>query len=253
MTETPEATTVKPVNLDEIKLVPAQFRSDATAILMDSMGTEENIVRAARVSTQGSDSRGSKANTGLIRYLYREGHGTPFESCTLQFHLEFPIFTSRQVVKHRLSSINEESGRYKEMEGVFYIVDENRPLVQIGKTGAYEFEMGRPDHLEAVQWVQRTTAESDWINYQKLKAYGICNEVARMHIGVNLYSSMYFTANLRSVLNFLSLRKDWGEKAVHRSKAQYEIALVADAMAEIVQEKYPTVWECFVESGYQAV
>jgi thymidylate synthase (FAD) len=253
MTETPETITAAPVNLDEIELIPAQFRSDATALLMDHMGTEENIVRAARVSTKGADSRGSKADKGLIRYLYREGHGTPFESCTLQFYLEFPVFTSRQVVKHRLSSINEESGRYKEMEGVFYIVGEDRPLVQVGKTGAYEFELGRPDQRAAVQAVQKMTAESDWINYQKLKAYGICNEVARMHIGVNIFSSMYFTANLRSTLNFISLRKDWGENAVHRSKAQFEIALVAEAMAEIVKEKYPTVWECFVENGYKAV
>lgn len=250
---TDEVTTVRPVDLANIELIPARFRSDATVELVDSMGTEDNIVRAARVSTKGANSRGQKADEGLIRYLYREAHGVPFESVTLQMYLEFPIFTSRQVVKHRLSSINEESGRYKEMEGVFYVVDENRPLVQVGKTGAYVFEMGRPDQLEAVRSVQIGTAEADWINYQKLKAYGICNEVSRMHIGVNLYSSMYFTANLRSVLNFLSLRKDWGETAVHASKAQYEIALVADGMAEIVKEKFPTVWECFVDSGYRAV
>lgn len=230
-----------------------ELRSDATVTLIDSMGSEDSIVRAARVSTQGADSRGSQANKGLLRYLYREAHGVPFESCILQMYMEFPIFTSRQVVKHRLSSINEESGRYKEMEGVFYVVAEDRPLVQVGKTGNYDFEMGEPQQREAVEWVQKMTAQNAWENYLKLKEIGICNEVARMHLPFTLYSSMYFTANLRSVLNFLSLRKDWGEKAVHRSKAQYEIALVTDKIAEIVQEKYPTVWECFVESGYQAV
>jgi thymidylate synthase (FAD) len=229
------------------------FRSDVTVELVDSMGSEENIVRAARVSTKGADSRTTAANTGLIRYLYREAHGVPFESCVLQMYLEFPVFTSRQVVKHRLSSINEESGRYKEMEGVFYVVDDKRPLVQTGKTGAYIFEQGRPDQLEAVQWVQKNTAQNNWENYEKLLEMGIAKEVARMHLSFTLYSSMYFTANLRSVLNFLSLRKDWGETAVHQSKAQYEIALVTDKIAEIVQEKFPTVWDCFVESGYQAV
>ena len=242
-----------PVNLDQIEIPEIVLRSDATVELIDYMGTEENIVRAARVSTKGSESKGTEANTGLVKYLYREGHGTPFESCVLQMYLEFPIFTSRQVVKHRLSSINEESGRYKEMEGVFYVVPEDRPLVQVGKTGAYEFELGRPDQRDAVQFVQRSTAEAAWENYVKLKAYGICNEVARMHLPFQLYSSMYFTANLRSVLNFISLRKDWGETAVHRSKAQWEIALVAEQMAKIVQEKYPTVWECFVANGYKAV
>lgn len=232
---------------------PVELRSDATVLLMDAMGTEDNIVRAARVSTQGADSRGAEANTGLIKYLYREGHGTPFESCVLQLYMEFPIFTSRQVVKHRLSSINEESGRYKEMEGVFYIVPNDRPLVQVGKTGNYEFELGRPDQREAVEWVQRNCAQNLWENYVKLKEIGICNEVARMYLPFALYSSMYFTANLRSVLNFCSLRKDWGPDAVHASKAQYEIALVTDKIAEIVQERYPTVWQCFVDNGYQAV
>ncbi len=250
---TDEVQTVKPVGFEDLELVPAQFRRDATVQLMDSMGTEDNIVRAARVSTKGADSRGSQASTGLIKYLYREAHGVPFESCVLQMYLEFQIFTSRQVVKNSLSSINEESGRYKEMEGVFYIVPEDRPLVQIGKTGAYEFELGRPDQREAVVWGLETSANWAWEHYQKLKHIGICNEVARMHFPFTLYSSMYFTANLRSVLNFLSLRKDWGDDAVHQSKAQYEIALVAEGMAEIVREKFPMVWECFVESGYQAV
>lgn len=248
-----EATTVRPVNLDEIEIPEVQLRSDATVELIDSMGTEENIARAARVSTKGAESKGTEANSGLLRYLYREGHGTPFESCVLQMYLEFPVFTSRQVVKHRLSSINEESGRYREMEGVFYVVDDDRPLVQIGKTGAYEFELGRPDQREAVKFVQRNHAQAAWEDYVKLKAYGICNEVARMHLPFTLYSSMYFTANLRSVLNFISLRKDWGPDAVHRSKAQHEIALVAEKMAYIVQDKYPTVWECFVANGYKAV
>lgn len=230
-----------------------QFRSDVTADLMDFMGTEENIVRAARVSTKGADSRDSEADSGLIRYLYREKHGVPFESCVLQLFLEFPIFTSRQVVKHRLSSINEESGRYKEMEGVFWSTPEERPIVQIGKTGAYIFEHGSPEQYAALNWVQTMTAQVGWDNYQKLLELGIAKEVAREHLPFTLYSSMYFTANLRSILNFLSLRKDWGPNAVHRSKAQYEIALVADKIAAIVQEKYPTVWDCFVASGYQAV
>lgn len=230
-----------------------KLRSDVTVTLMDSMGTEDSIVRAAKVSTQGAASKDTEASTGLIKYLYREKHGVPFESCVLQMYMEFPVFTSRQVVKHRLSSINEESGRYREMAGVFYIVSEDRPLVQVGKTGAYEFELGSPPQREAVKFVQRSTAEAAWYNYQTLIDMGIAKEVAREHLPFTLYSSMYFTANLRSVLNFLSLRKDWGEKAKHASKAQYEIALVADKMAEIVKEKYPTVWQCFVDSGYQAV
>jgi thymidylate synthase (FAD) len=113
--------------------------------------------------------------------------------------------------------------------------------------------MGDPQIREIIEGFQRSTAQSLWESYKTQKDMGVCNEVARMYLPFALYSSMYFTANLRSVLNFLSLRKDWGEDAVHASKAQFEIALVADKIAEIVKEKYPTVWQCFVDSGYQAV
>jgi thymidylate synthase (FAD) len=271
MTETTpeEATTVRPVNLDEIVLEPAEFRSDVKAVLVDSMGGEHSITRRARVSVQGEGSLEwdeeqqivipkeilDGSDIGLIKWLYRNQHGTPFEGPEFEWYFEVPVFISRQIVKHRLSSINEESGRYRTMRGQFYVVPESgeRPLVQVGKTGDYKFELGRPDHLEATRWVQKNQAESAWQNYQKLSAYGIANEVARMHLPVSLYSSMYFKVNLRSLLNFLALRKDWGEDAVHPSKAQYEISLLTDQIAEVVKKKFPTVWECFVESGYQAV
>lgn len=234
-------------------MTKAVFRDDVTVILRDRMGTEDSIVEVAKVSTLGADSRDSEGNKGLIKFLYREKHGTPFESCVLRLYFEFPIFTSRQVVKHRLSSINEESGRYRELEGVFYLTPKERPIIQYGKPGQYLFKEGTPEQIEAVQFVQRATATASWDNYRALIDAGIAKEVAREHLPFSLYSSMYFTANLRSVLNFLSLRKDWGENATHRSKAQYEIALVTDEIAKIVQEHYPTVWECFVDNGYQAV
>lgn len=234
-------------------MTEVKFRDDVTVLLRASMGTEDDIVEVAQVSTLGPDSRDTESNAGLIRHLYREKHGTPFESCTMRVYFEFPVFTSRQVVKHRLSSINEESGRYREMEGVFYLTPEHRPIVQVGKPSQYVFVQGSPQQVEAVRWVQKKTAEAAWSNYEMLIEAGIAKEVAREHLPFQLYSSMYFTANLRSILNFLSLRKDWGEKAVHRSKAQYEISLVADQLAEIVKEKYPVVWDCFVDNGYRAV
>lgn len=251
---------VTPVDISQIPLVPAKFRSDMTAILMDSMGGEGSIVRRARVSTEGAGSidipqrilEGS--DLGLLRWLYRNQHGTPFEGPEFEWYFEVPVFVSRQIVKHRLSSINEESGRYREMEGVFYLVpEEGRDVVQIGKTGDYNFQPGRPDQIEALRWVQQSQAESAWENYQKLIGFGISKEVARMHLPVSLYSSMYFKVNLRSLLNFIALRKDWGDNAVHASKAQHEIALLTEQIVPIIQEKFPNVWDLFVESGYQAV
>lgn len=254
------ATTVTPVNIDEIQLTPVQFRSDVKAVLMDSMGGEGSIVRRARVSTEGAGSIEIPTavlegpDLGLLKWLYRNAHGTPFEGPEFEWYFEVPIFVSRQIVKHRLSSINEESGRYREMEGVFYVVpEEGRDVVQVGKTGNYQFEAGRPDQVDALRFVQRTQAESAWENYQKLIAYGISKEVARMHLPVSLYSSMYFKANLRSMLNFCALRKDWGPDAKHQSKAQYEISLLTDQIAPVIQEKLPNVWDLFVESGYEVV
>jgi thymidylate synthase (FAD) len=252
--------TEKPDIIADEDLIPVQYRSDVKAVLMDSMGGEGSIVRRARVSTEGEGSitiptevlEGS--DLGLLKWLYRNAHGTPFEGPEFEWYFEVPIFVSRQIVKHRLSSINEESGRYREMQGVFYVVpEEGRNIVQIGKTGNYEFTEGRPDQIAALRWVQQSQAASAWENYQKLIAYGISKEVARMHLPVSLYSSMYFKANLRSMLNFCALRKDWGPDAVHQSKAQYEISLLTDQIAPVIKEKLPNVWDLFVESGYQAV
>lgn len=242
---------------DELNFNPTapRFREDVTVELIDSMGNEESIVRAARVSTKGAESKGATANAGLIRYLYREKHGVPFESCVFTLYIEMPIVASRQTLKHRLSSINEESGRYKELEGVFYLPRDERKLVQIGKTGDYNFVPANPRQVEIFREMLTNTAETSWYNYQAaIHQLGIAKEAARFLLPTSiLYSSMYFTANLRSVLNFLSLRKDWGPDAKHQSKPQDEIELVAEQIAAIVEEKFPTVWEMFVKSGYEAV
>jgi thymidylate synthase (FAD) len=252
--------TEQPVNLDEIELTPASFRSTVKAVLMDSMGGEGSIVRRARVSTEGEGSIQIPSaileggDLGLLKWLYNNKHGTPFEGPEFEWYFEVPVFVSRQIVKHRLSSINEESGRYREMEGEFYVIpEEGRDIVQVGKTGAYNFVPGRPDQVDAVRWVQKTQAESAWENYQKLIAFGISKEVARMHLPVSLYSSMYFKTNLRSMLNFCSLRKDWGPDAKHQSKAQKEIEWLTDQISEVIKEKLPNVWDSFVENGYEAV
>lgn len=239
----------------ETVLVPAIYRDDVTVELIDSMGNEESIVRAARVSTKGADSKGSAANAGLIRYLYREKHGVPFEQTVMTFYIEAPKVTTIQILKHRMSSINEESGRYKELAGVFYLPSDERKLQQIGKTGDYNFVPANPEEAKIFRDMLKSTCEAGWYNYNAaIQHLSIAKEAARFLLPTSiLYSSLYFTANLRSVLNFLSLRKDWGETAVHASKAQHEIELVAIAMSKIVEEKYPTVWEMFEKTGYSPV
>ena len=239
---------------------PPVFREDVTVELVDMMGDENSIVRRARVSTAGArslenapGSELSKADLGLLKALYADGHGTPFEGVEFELYFEVPVFVSRQIVKHRITSINEESGRYREMAGVFYRVPENpesRMIIQEGKKRDYKFIPAASDVQGSTRHVQTITAEAAWHNYNSLKFLNVANEVARMHLPFTLYSSMYYKSNLRSLLNFVALRKEW-EGAENPSHAQYEIALVADKVAKILEDKVPHVWEQFVVSGYK--
>lgn len=241
--------------IKQFKPVEAVYRDDVTVDLIDSMGDEKSIVRAARVSTKGAISRGEGADTGLIRRLYKDRHGVPFEAPIFTWYFEAPIVVTRQILKHRLSSINEESGRYKELEGVFYIPRGDRKLVQVGKTANYEFVHASPEQAEIFRHILKSTYDTGWYNYQSLlHQVGICKEAARLVLpAFGLYSSMYYTANLRATLNFLSLRKDWGDDAAVRSHPQDEVEQIAEKMAVIVKERFPTVWEMFLEKGCTSV
>jgi thymidylate synthase (FAD) len=218
-----------------------QFRSDFTVEVIDHMGDDLSPLRAARVSTKGADSRTTEENDGLRRYLLREGHHVPFEHQVTTFYIEAPIFVTRQLLKHRISSISEESGRYRELDGVFYVPDGSRPVKQIGKTGAYEF-VHDPDLLEVVVQELRYAADAAWDNYTYMLSQGVAKEVARMVLPVNTYSSMYFTANTRSLFNLFTLRSSWGE-----GHPQYEIREVADLMFSRWQELYPKTAEAWLQ------
>lgn len=211
------------------------FRSDMKVELLDSMGTEQSIVRAARTSTLGTKAEPKEAQ-GLVKFLVREGHLVPLEHCVLTFRLEVPIFVSRQIVKHRTSSISEESGRYRVLDSEFYLPLLERPVKQVGKTGDYRFEQDSALNL-ATRNVMRFTSEEADFSYRKLLEAGVAKEVARMVLPVNTYSTMVMTMNLRNWLQFLGLRSSYG-----KGHPQYEIALVADQIAEIIKEKFPTVF-----------
>lgn len=231
------------------------FRSDMTVRLVDSMGDEDAIVNAARVSS-GSDASNHAdiANKGLIKALIREGHGTPFEYPDFIWYLEVPIFVSRQIVKHRLSTINELSGRYSDLEPVFYSPAPGRPVQQVGKTMNYEFVPGDDpaslDLLEDVRDELETVALHAWQSYKYLRDRGVAKELARQHLPLNLYTRLYMKMNLRSTLHFITQRTE--RKGADRvSHAQYEIELVARQMEEIVKAKFPTVWEAYAATGYK--
>lgn len=216
-----------------------KFRSNVTVELVDSMGDEQSIVRAARVSTLGTNAELEEAK-GLVKFLMREGHGTPFEAPTLTFRLEVPVFVSRQIVKHRISSINEESGRYKELEPVFYVPDGGRPCQQVGKTGDYEF-VHDYDAWVSTFGVVRDSSREAWQAYSNLIGAGVAKEVARMVLPVNIYSTMYVTMNLRGWLNFVKLRTSH-----FGSHPQHEVELVGREVMHELFRQFPSVMDQFM-------
>lgn len=214
---------------------PVTFRSDMGLSLVDSMGSDQSVVRAARVSTVGANE--GEGGERLIGYLMREKHMSPFEHATFTFLVEAPIFTINQMVRHRIASFNIESGRYKELEPVFYVPDAQRHLVQVGKTGSYEFEEGDAVQCAMVNVMLMSTAGYAWDAYEQMIAAGIAKEVARMVLPLNIYSSLYVTMNARGLMNFLSLRNE--------HHAQHEIRQVARQMEDIFAEHMPLTHAAF--------
>ena len=221
-------------------------RSDMTVELIDSMGGDHSVVRSARVSS-GSVSNDSSSDVGLINYLMRDRHGSPFEHAVFTFRIEAPIFVFREFQRHRMASYNEESGRYKQLEPVFYVPDETRKLIQVGKPGAYTFEEGNDEQKNSVKFFTEEFSDRAYWAYQTMLDNGVAREVARMVLPLNIYSSMYVTMNARSLMNFLSLRSE--EQGTYPSFPQWEIAEVARQMEDIFSEKMPVTYASFIKNG----
>ena len=228
------------------------FRSDITAELIKVSASDADVMWAARVSTQGSRSlslaESDEASFGLINYLMRSRHGSPFEHSVFTFYIEIPIFVMRELVRHRIASVNETSGRYKELEPVFYRVSADRPLIQTGKPGAYIFEPGSFQQLVIVRQEQQRVAEQAYAAYEQQLAAGIAKEVARNVLPVSIYTSLYFTINARSLMNLISLRTNHPEARVP-SHPLYEIQLLGDRLEALFALQMPLTHKAFVENG----
>lgn len=224
-----------------------KFRNDVTVELVQWMGDDSSVVKAARVSTGGGTTTPEK-DAGLINYLMRDRHGTPFEHNAFTFYVEAPIFVFREFMRHRIASYNEESGRYKKLEPVFYVPDEDRGLIQSGKPGAYEFYQGSHNQWLTVQEETVEACRKAYAAYENMLDAGIAREVARGVLPVNLYSSMFVTMNARALMNFLSLRTK-REDTHFPSFPQREIEMVAEQMETLWAEKMPVTYEKFNEHG----
>ncbi len=229
------------------------FRDDMTVELVKSSASDADVIWAARVSTAGETTlekvgESSERDAGLINYLARERHGSPFEHTSMTFFVSAPIFVFREFMRHRIASYNEESGRYRELRPVFYVPNRDRKLVQVGKTGAYTFIDGTPEQLDITVNAIKETCILAYENYQKILASGVAREVARAVLPVTLYSSMYVTMNARALMNFLSLRTS-SEGSHFPSYPQREIEMVAEKMEKHFAELMPMTYAAFQKSG----
>jgi thymidylate synthase (FAD) len=227
-----------------------KHRSDMTVELIQAMASDTAVVRAARVSTGANAEQlvDPKKDAGLINYLMRERHGSPFEHNAFTFYIEAPIFVFREFQRHRIASYNEESARYKELEPVFYVPDLKRNLVQTGKTGAYEFSAGSLGQFAVVYRSTYNANLEAYSSYKQMLESGVAREVARGVLPVNIYSSMYVTMNARALMNFLSLRTS-RKGTAFPSYPQREIEMVAEQMEEWFKTEMPATYEAFNANG----
>ncbi len=204
--------------------------------LVDSMGGDGAIVQAARVSYGKGTSKMSQ-DRGLIRYLMRHRHTTPFEMVEFKFHCKMPIFVARQWVRHRTANINEYSLRYSEARDEFYYPEPENiqfqsSLNKQGRSGEVP-----PELKQKVLDYFHENSERSFALYQELNKAGVARELARSLLPVNIYTEWYWKNDLHNLLHFIGLRSD--------SHAQYEIRVFSDAMAHYVKEKAPFAWEAY--------
>jgi thymidylate synthase (FAD) len=236
--------------------------------LVDVMGTDNSVVQAARVS-YGDGTKSVSDDTTLIRYLLRHEHGTPFEMCELKFHIKCPILTIRQLIRHRVANINEQSGRYSKLTEEFYMPD-----FDVIQPQSKDNKQGRSGDMslknkKGVQWLMQTTYDNSYKSYrlllgeknEELDEYydvygsdsildddftGVAKELARSVMPVGGYTEFYWKMDLRNLFGFLKLRLD--------SHAQYEIRVFGEAIASYVKEKFPISYkacEDYVLNAYK--
>jgi thymidylate synthase (FAD) len=222
-----------------------EFRSKGSVSLQDYMGDDCTIVNAARVSfARNGPLEVGDAERGLIRFLLENRHGTPFEHVTFTFLVECPIFVAREWFRHRIGSFNEVSGRYSELAPVFWVPD--TPRAQRGKAGAYHFAPIDDPEVRARTFITlKALYGLAWQAYEAILSDGVAKEVARTVLPVGTFTRFYWTVNLRSLFNFLSLR--------NAPQAQAEIRELAQDVETLVSHRLPETMAAWREAGGTAV
>ena len=206
-----------------------------------AMADDLSVANSARVSFAKRKEAMDDSDAGLIRFLMRDRHGTPFEHNAFRFHVRCPLFVAREWFRHRVGSFNEESARYHQLEGDFYVPDPADVRSQVGKPGAYTFEPVAPDVAEGVREALGAHYAEAHRLYRELIDRGLAKELARCVLPMGTFTQFYWTVNARSLMNFLSLRA--------AETAQLEIRRYAEALEAFFAELMPVTYEAFVANG----
>lgn len=228
-----------------------EFLDQVTAELVGGTGNDNTIIDAARISTMTDDKTRSMTDDEkykFINFLMKNRHGSPFEHVIFRFRIEVPIFTVRELMRHRIASYNEESGRYTQMKPKFYTINSERKIIQVGKPGAYTFELGTLDQYKLVNKSIEKVSTVAYTCYNEMLDAGIAKEVARMILPLNLFTSLYMTINARSLMNLLSLRIH-DDNSMFPSFPQREIEMMAEQMDNIFAIAAPLTHRAFVANG----
>ena len=218
--------------------------------VVDYMGNDTSIVQAARVS-YGKGTKKVSTDSGLIKYLMRHWHSTPFEMCEIKYHVKLPIFIARQWIRHRTANVNEYSARYSILDKEFYLPSSEHLAAQ-----SQINRQGRGDVLKGEQATKvldllKNDAERTYSNYEEMlnerydgtvideKKIGLARELARMNLTLNTYTQWYWKTDLLNLMNFLKLRSD--------HHAQYEIRAYADAMLDTLKKWVPITYDAFMD------
>ena len=234
--------------LESILYKPIEVLDHGFIRVIDYMGDDTSIVQSARVS-YGKGTKQISNDKGLIKYLMRHRHSTPFEMCEIKFHIKLPIFIARQWIRHRTANVNEYSARYSILDKEFYIPSPENLATQSATNNQGRGDALTTEEASNVIDILRRDAEQTYSNYETLlnenssgetiddNKAGIARELARMNLTLNTYTQWYWKIDLNNLLHFLALRAD--------GHAQYEIRVYADAMLDIVRKWVPLTYAAF--------
>ena len=218
--------------------------------VVDYMGDDTSVVQSARVS-YGKGTKKVSTDAGLIKYLMRHWHSTPFEMCEIKYHVKLPIFIARQWIRHRTANVNEYSARYSILDKEFYLPEPQHLAAQSQSNRQGRGEILEGDQAKKVLELLKNDAEQTYNNYETMlnerydgstidkNGVGLARELARMNLTLNTYTQWYWKTDLLNLMNFLRLRAD--------SHAQYEIRAYADAMLDTVKKWVPITYEAFMD------